>query len=106
MNNGMLWFDNDPHTMFDDKVRQAADYYCSKYGLVATVCTVNPSMYPVAIDQAYQVGEIAIKHSRSIMPNHLWVCGDQMAVSILQIPSLKPAGRSREETKQLSFSEV
>lgn len=44
MNVGMLWFDNDSRTALNAKVERAADYYRKKYGLVADLCLVHPTM--------------------------------------------------------------
>lgn len=44
MNNGMLWFDNDPATTLPAKVARAADYFRRKYGRVPDLCMVHPSM--------------------------------------------------------------
>ena len=44
MNNGMLWFDNDPSSTFSAKVVRAADYFWKKYGRIPDLCLVHPSM--------------------------------------------------------------
>jgi hypothetical protein len=79
MNIGMLWFDNDPRTALTVKVARAADYYRQKYGQVADLCLVHPSMLsesrpdPVEgqIDQA--AGTVAVRPNRAIQPGHLWI---------------------------------
>ena len=76
MNVGMLWFDNDPHTALAAKVARAADYYRQKYGQVAEVCLVHPTMLdgqarsqPIQI----QAGKVIIRGNRAILPGHLWI---------------------------------
>jgi hypothetical protein len=75
MNVGMLWFDNDPRTALAAKVSRAADYYRQKYGRVANLCMVNPSMLgePQPAMQELQAGKIAVRPNRSILPGHLWI---------------------------------
>lgn len=71
---GMMWFDNDPKTPLTDKVRQAADYYRTKYGRTPDLCLVNPQMLPQA--EAHD-GKIQIRSLRSVMPGHLWIGVDE-----------------------------
>ncbi|RPH62861.1 MAG: hypothetical protein EHM81_01335 [Chloroflexi bacterium] len=79
MNVGMLWFDNDPKTTLTAKIHQAAEHYRSKYGRMPDLCLVNPSM--LAQSQASpgdgQVGKIAIRPLRSVLPGHLWIGVDE-----------------------------
>jgi cobyric acid synthase len=69
---GMLWFDNSTATL-DEKIIRAAIYYQQKYGKLANLCMVNPSMLGPQADQEYQVGKIKIVPYRSIIPNHFWL---------------------------------
>ena len=75
MNVGMLWFDNDPRTALTTKVARAADYYRKKYGLVANLCLVHPSMLteprPDLIEG--QAGKVSVRPNRAIQPGHLWI---------------------------------
>jgi len=75
MNEGMLWYDNDPRTTLTDKVTRAADYYRQKYGLVPDLCLVHPSMLieprPDFIEG--DSGKVAIRPNRLIQPGHLWI---------------------------------
>ena len=75
MNVGMLWFDNDPRTALAAKVSRAADYYRQKYGLIADVCLVNPSMLggPRPGLEEGLAGKIAVRPNRAILPGHLWI---------------------------------
>ena len=75
MNVGMLWFDNDPSTALVNKVTRAADYYRQKYGRVADLCMVHPSMLgevAKSIDDLH-AGKISVRPNRSILPGHLWI---------------------------------
>ncbi len=75
MNVGMLWFDNDPRTALAAKVSRAADYYRQKYGRIANLCMVNPSMLgsPQPAEEELQAGKITVRPNRSILPGHLWI---------------------------------
>ena len=70
MNYGMLWFDNDPDADLPKKIDRAAAYYRKKYGLAPTICYVNPKMAP---EKKGKAGEVEIKTSPTILPNHLWI---------------------------------
>ncbi len=70
MNTGMLWFDNDPKADFKVKVERAATYYRTKYGRVANVCFVHPSMLE---PNPTRPEAIEVRPSKSIMPNHFWI---------------------------------
>jgi len=75
MNVGMLWYDNDPRTALTVKVARAADYYRQKYGLVADLCLVHPSMLgeprPNLIEGS--AGKVVVRPNRIIQPGHLWI---------------------------------
>lgn len=81
MNIGMLWFDNDPKAELNAKIQRAAAYYHSKYGATPTLCFVHPSMLPGATGPAVaqdnnshlKSGEVEVRGSRSVLPNHLWI---------------------------------
>jgi hypothetical protein len=74
MNIGMLWFDNDPRTALTAKVSRAADYYKQKYGLVADLCFVHPSMLGGRLDLVeIQSGKVSVRSNRAIQPGHLWI---------------------------------
>jgi hypothetical protein len=77
MNIGMLWFDNDPKTEINIKIERAAVYYREKYGKRPNVCFVNPSMIKSSIapepNQPILSGEIELRTSKSVLPNHFWI---------------------------------
>jgi len=80
MNVGMLWFDNDPRTALTSKVARAADYYRQKYGLVADLCLVHPSMLVETSHNLVdgKTGKVSIRPNRSIQPGHLWIGKDDV----------------------------
>jgi hypothetical protein len=77
MNIGMLWFDNDPKTEVGSKIDRAASYYRTKYGKAPNLCFVHPSMVGLAPasngNGATKSGEIEVRTSASIRPNHFWI---------------------------------
>ena len=44
MRTGLLWYDDDPERSLEEKVRQAAQRYCQKFGTPPDVCYVHPSV--------------------------------------------------------------
>jgi hypothetical protein len=77
MNIGMLWFDNDPKVEFNLKIERAAHYYHEKYGCAPNVCYVHPSMLGNGHSKdeppALKSGDIVVRISRSVLPNHFWI---------------------------------
>jgi hypothetical protein len=87
MNVGMLWYDNDPRTTLVSKVKRAAEFYRQKYGLVADMCLVHPSMLAgsppdlidahagkiAGADPGTVFGKVSIRSTRLIQPGHLWI---------------------------------
>ena len=74
MKAGMLWYDNDPHTVLTMKVNRAVDYYRQKYGCDPDPCLVHPCM----IDEDLGLldgreGRIIVRPNRSVLPGHLWI---------------------------------
>lgn len=62
---GMLWFDNS-NLPLSTKIRGAVSYYQKKYGCIPNSIMVNPKDYQ-------ECNEFAIKISRSIQKNHIWL---------------------------------
>ena len=68
---GMMWFDNDQKTALDEKVRQAVEYYRSKYGRQPDTCFVNPQQLLGV--EALQVGGLSVCSNRVVLPGHFWI---------------------------------
>jgi hypothetical protein len=77
MNIGMLWFDNDPKTEINSKIERAALYYRDKYGKQPNLCFVHPTMVGFEAsdvpDSASKSGDISVRTSASVLPNHFWI---------------------------------
>ena len=69
MNVGMLWLDDDKKTSFEEKIRQAAEYYLQKFGRRPDTCIVNKSM----LAEELSVGSIQVYPARNVLPNHFWM---------------------------------
>lgn len=70
MNSGMLWFDNDPKTDLEFKIKKAADYYRQKYGSTPDLCLVNPSMIDGKISRE---DRIAVRTYRAVLSGCFWI---------------------------------
>lgn len=68
MDSGLLWFDNDKKTSFEEKLARAVEYYETKYGHKANFCYVN-----AATGQETVVGELTVKNRSTVLPNHFWI---------------------------------
>lgn len=84
---GMLWFDNSPADALAVKVERAAAYYRRKYEKKPTLCFVHPSMLPKSEkpdepEQPYLAGEIEVRRSRSVLPNHFWIGVDNPPAAV------------------------
>jgi hypothetical protein len=71
MNSGMLWFDNDKKTTFNNKIDQAANYYQKKYGHAPDICLVHPQM--VSADKDNQFPALEVKASPTVLLHHFWL---------------------------------
>ena len=69
MEQGLLWFDNNPKTSLAIKIKQAADHYQHKFGKAPNLCLVNPS----TLDNNADTGKIVVRPYRSVLPGHLWI---------------------------------
>lgn len=77
MDIGMLWFDNDLKADISTKIVKAASYYRQKYGKSPTLCFIHPSMLPEASPENgstnLKSGNILVRTSTRVMPNHFWI---------------------------------
>jgi hypothetical protein len=66
---GLLWFDDDPRWPTSAIVARAAARYKQKYGRKPNVCYVHPL---TVIDQDH-VGEVEIMKATTVLPHHFWL---------------------------------
>lgn len=67
---GMLWYNNDPKMLLDDKIKAALEYYRNKYGRVANCCYTNPATLG---NKKVNLAGVEVHTSRSVLPNHFWI---------------------------------
>lgn len=75
MHTGLMWFDNDPRTPLEAKVRKASVYYKQKFGRLPNLCLVSPAMFTQdqADTLADQGQQITVRAYRPVLPGHLWI---------------------------------
>jgi hypothetical protein len=71
MDVGMLWYDGEQGSSLGERIRQAADYYRSKYGKDPDLCMVNPSLREEGLPR--QLGELQIRTHQSVLKHHFWL---------------------------------
>jgi hypothetical protein len=77
MQEGLLWFDNDPQRKMADKIKQAAKRYQSRLHCKPTVCYLNSEEFDTSLNQ---VDGIHLKPARNIRPHYFWIGVEQDAV--------------------------
>jgi hypothetical protein len=70
MQEGLLWFDNDPKRQLADKIGQAATRYQVRFGHRPTTCYLNDRDYDGAMEE---VNGIRLKPVTHVGPHHFWV---------------------------------
>ncbi len=70
MQEGLLWFDNDPGRKLADKVKQAANCYRTKLRQKPTVCYINADQFDTKVDK---INGIRLKPAVNIRPHHFWI---------------------------------
>jgi hypothetical protein len=82
---GMLWFDNDKKSDYEEKIERAAKYYREKYGQIPNLCFIHPSMIPNQEIQKVNSSTlpksssllkskgVEIRTSKTMLPHHFWI---------------------------------
>jgi hypothetical protein len=70
MQEGLLWFDNDPKRKLADKVKRAATRYRRRLRSKPTVCYLNSEEFD---DKLAQVDGINLKSAPNIRPHYFWI---------------------------------
>lgn len=71
MKTGMLWLIDNPKDGLEAAIRAAAAYYAKKYGCLANMCHVHPTMLQPGAESIG--GEIAVRAMRMVLPGHLLI---------------------------------
>lgn len=80
---GLLWFDDNPHRTMTDKLARAVQRYQQKYGHNPDVCYVNPA--PLN-GQDLSTDTVKVVPAKSVLPYHFWL-GIYKKANRLQINS-------------------
>jgi capsule polysaccharide modification protein KpsS len=67
---GLLWFDDDPTRDVTETVTHAVQRYQQKYGHSPDVCYVHPGTIP---DKEQHICGIVVLQSKSVLPHHFWI---------------------------------
>jgi len=68
---GLLWFDDDPERAMGDKIARAAQRYRQKYGHSPNVCYVHPAHLKEGGMGLSE--EIKVLPAKSVLPHHFWL---------------------------------
>jgi hypothetical protein len=68
---GLLWFDDNPARSVGDKIERAVQRYQQKYSRMPDVCYVHPKELQESGLQ--QVGDTKVTPSKSVLPYHFWL---------------------------------
>lgn len=81
MMTGMLWFDNDPKTTLEDKIKKALEYYQKKYEKKTELCLVNPNTAKdVNLEKLSKESDVTVRAFKSAMPHHFWLGNEEKVV--------------------------
>jgi hypothetical protein len=67
---GLLWYDDDKKTDFNQKVDRAISHFKQKYGKTPELCFVNPKL--VATENLIVDG-VEVRSNLQVLPNHFWL---------------------------------
>ncbi|MEM7346096.1 MAG: hypothetical protein AAF485_17795 [Chloroflexota bacterium] len=70
MQEGLLWFDNNPQRTLIDKVTLAAKRYQTRFGQRPTICYLNTADCDTAVKEAKG---IRLRTAPNILRHHLWI---------------------------------
>ena len=66
---GMLWLDDDKKSSLEEKIRQAAEFYKSKYGSEPNTCFVNSA----SLAHKDTIDRVEVVPAGYILPHHFWI---------------------------------
>lgn len=67
---GLLWFDDDPVRATGDKIARAVQRYQQKYGHTPDVCYVHPGQIK---ERELNVGSVKVLPAQTVLPHHFWL---------------------------------
>lgn len=78
MEQGLLWFDNDPKRKLADKIVQAVARYTAKFGRNPTVCYTNSKEFRKHVTEVgggvlVEAAGVRVDTLPNMLPYHFWV---------------------------------
>lgn len=70
-NTGLLWFDDDPKTDLQTKIRRLIQHYREKYGVSPQLCYIHKSA--LGNKKALTIDQVEIRIRQSVLPHHFWI---------------------------------
>lgn len=70
MREGLLWFDDSPKLELAEKIKQAAQHYQKKFGVIADVCYINQAILE---KDEWRVEQVRVLPLPTIRPHHFWI---------------------------------
>ena len=67
---GLLWFDDDPKRSVLDKIARAVQRYQQKYGHSPDVCYANPADLK---DGDAKASGVRVLPAKTVLPHHFWI---------------------------------
>ncbi len=83
---GLLWYDDDPGRATSDKVARAVQRYEQKFGHSPDVCYVHPAQLK---ERELNVGTVKVLPAQVVLPHHFW-----LGVTAEARPAAKPTERA------------
>ena len=72
MNDGLLWYDDDPGRDLAEKIGRAMRRYQQKFGAAPDVCYVHPSAL-AGNGHGQKVGGVRVAALPSVLRHHFWL---------------------------------
>ena len=74
MNEGLLWYDDDPRRELAEKIGRAARRYRQKFGAPPNVCYVHPlALGGNGNGEEQKVGQVRVAPLPSVLRHHFWL---------------------------------
>jgi len=84
MKTGLLWYDDDPATTLEEKVRRLTKYYRRKYGFKPDTCHVHHSIFAGKKKKFVVVGDVTVSGSGAIQMGYFWAgCQDRETIAVV-----------------------
>ncbi len=98
---GLLWFDDNPTRPVTDKIERAVQRYQQKYGHNPDVCYVHESEIRAQLKEGdLRVAEdVKVLPAKSVLPHHFWLGIQSQPAEGRTRASQSSAGQSRSQRR-------